>query len=83
MYKIGEFSLLGKTTVKTLRYYEKEKLLIPTMVDENGYRYYDANKLIELAKIVSLRQVGFTINEIKKIISGNDFMISLNQKNKS
>lgn len=80
MYKIGEFSLLGKTTVKTLRYYEKEKLLIPTMVDENGYRYYDANKLIELAKIVSLRQVGFTINEIKKIMSGNDFMISLNQK---
>lgn len=80
MYRIGEFSLLGKTTVKTLRYYEKEKLLVPSMVDSNGYRYYDASKLLELAKIVSLRQVGFSIMEIKEIMSGNDFIVSLNNK---
>ena len=40
MYKIGEFSVLSKTTIKTLRYYEKEGLFIPSFVDENGYRYY-------------------------------------------
>ena len=34
MYKIGEFSILSKTTVKTLRYYEKEKLLIPAYIDK-------------------------------------------------
>ena len=34
MYKIGEFSKLAKTTIKTLRFYEKEKLLIPSFVDE-------------------------------------------------
>ena len=39
MYKIGEFSKLSKTTIKTLRYYEKEKLLIPHFIDSNGYRY--------------------------------------------
>ena len=41
MYKIGDFSIMSKTTIKTLRYYEKEKLLIPTYVDKfTGYRYY-------------------------------------------
>jgi len=32
MYKIGEFSILSKTTIKALRYYEKEKLLIPRII---------------------------------------------------
>lgn len=42
MYKIGDFSRLLKTTIKTLRYYEKEKLLIPAFIDPNtGYRYYE------------------------------------------
>ena len=39
MYKIGEFSILSKTTIKTLRFYEKERLFLPSLVDENGYRY--------------------------------------------
>ena len=43
MYKIGEFSKLSKTTIKTLRYYEKEKLLKPSNVDNyTNYRYYTA-----------------------------------------
>ena len=69
MYKIGEFSILAKTTIKTLRYYEKEGLLIPAFVDTNGYRYYDTNQLLELAKIVSLRQIGLSIVEIKKVLN--------------
>lgn len=39
MYKIGEFSILSKTTIKTLRFYEKEGLFLPSLVDENDYRY--------------------------------------------
>lgn len=73
MYKIGEFSKLAKTTVKTLRYYEKEKLLIPSFVDSNGYRYYDSIQLLSLAKIISLRQVGLSIEEIRKVLNGSDF----------
>lgn len=73
MYKIGEFSVLSKTTIKTLRYYEKEGLLKPSFVDENGYRYYETNKLIELSKIISLRQIGFSIGEIKKVKCGARF----------
>lgn len=80
MYKIGEFSILAKTTVKTLRYYEKEKLLIPSYVDVNGYRYYKADQLISLARIVSLRQIGFSIDEIKKVLSGISFNELLESK---
>ena len=72
MYKIGEFSILAKTTIKTLRYYEKEKLLIPNFVDkETNYRYYEANQLVDLAKIISLRQIGLSITEIKSVLKGN------------
>lgn len=72
MYKIGEFSTLAKTTIKTLRYYEKEKLLLPFFVDENGYRYYETTQLLDLVKIISLRQVGLSIEEIKNILNGSE-----------
>lgn len=72
MYKIGEFSTLAKTTIKTLRYYEKEKLLLPFFVDNNGYRYYETIQLLDLARIISLRQIGLSIEEIKKILSGSN-----------
>ena len=82
MYKIGEFSKLAKTTVKTLRYYEKQQLLMPSFVDDNGYRYYQTADLMQLAHVVSLRQVGFSIGEIKEIMSGNNFELSLTEKRK-
>lgn len=72
MYKIGEFSTLSKTTIKTLRYYEKEKLLMPCFVDTNGYRYYETVQLKDLANIISYRQIGFSIEEIKQIRSSGD-----------
>ena len=72
MYKIGEFSTLAKTTVKTLRYYEKEGLLFPCFVYSNGYRYYDTTQLLDLAKIISLRQIGLSIDEIKRVLNGSD-----------
>ena len=81
MYKIGEFSTLAKTTIKTLRYYEKERLLLPCFVDSNGYRYYDTMQLLELAKIISLRQIGLSIKDIKNILDGYDMKNILNKKN--
>ena len=67
MYKIGEFSSMSKTTIKTLRYYEKENLIKPVYIDQNtGYRYYETSQLVELSKIISLRQIGISIIDIKK-----------------
>lgn len=71
MYRIGEFSILSKTTIKTLRYYENEKLLIPKYIDPvNNYRYYDNNQLNDISKIISLKQLGFSLKDIKLIMQG-------------
>ena len=73
MLKIGEFSILSKTTIKTIRYYEKEHLLMPSFVDKDtGYRYYESCKLDELSKILSLRELGLSINDIKQILKNNN-----------
>ena len=62
MLKIGDFSRMSKVTVKALRYYEKEGLLTPKYVDENnGYRYYETSQLIEISRIIYLKQNGLTI----------------------
>lgn len=83
MYKIGEFSALSKTTIKTLRYYEKEGLLKPVSIDPNtGYRYYETSQLIELSKIISLRQAGLSIKDIKQILNGTDMVSILEKRRK-
>lgn len=73
MLKIGEFSKLSHLTVKTLRFYEKEGLLIPTQTDPwNGYRYYETSQLQAAARIRSYRQLGLSIGEIRSIQDGAD-----------
>lgn len=72
MLKIGEFSSLAKTTVKTLRYYDEIGLLCPKFVDANGYRYYEIEQLNQLIKIVELRNLDIPINDIKKILTAGN-----------
>ena len=83
MYKIGDFSNLSKTTIKTLRYYEKEGLLTPGYIDSNtGYRYYESSQLVDLSKIVHLRQAGLSIKDIKNILDGQDLTNILKNRKK-
>lgn len=83
MYKIGDFSRMSKTTIKALRYYEKVGLLKPAYVDlDTSYRYYEASQLVELSKIISLRQIGISIKDIKKILDGYDLDVILNKRKK-
>ena len=64
-FKIGEFSKLCQVTVKTLRHYDEIGLLIPFEVDEwTGYRYYDIGQLRRMNRIVYLKQLGFSLEEI-------------------
>ena len=56
MLKIGGFSKLSHLTVKALRFYEKEGLLVPATTDEwNGYRYYETSQFETAAKIKAYR----------------------------
>lgn len=59
MLKIGDFSKLSHLTVKALRFYEKEGLLVPASIDEwTGYRFYETSQLEDAAKIKAYRQLG-------------------------
>lgn len=70
MYKIGELSRLSQIPVKTLRFYDGEGILVPDMIDEfTGYRYYGAAKLSDCYRIVALKELGFSLSEIKQFLS--------------
>ena len=69
MLKIGEFSQLGQVSIRTLRHYDEIDLLHPKLVDEeSGYRYYSVRQLEVLAQIVLLRDLKFSLKEIKNLI---------------
>ena len=84
MLKIGEFSKLSHLTVKALRFYEKEGLLLPASVDERtGYRFYETSQLARAAQIQAYRQLDFSIDEIKALLSGTDVRLILLKKVRS
>lgn len=65
MLKIGEFSTLARVSIKTLRYYDELGLLKPAQVDSgSGYRYYSADQLPRLYRILALRDLGFPLDRI-------------------
>ena len=69
MFKIGDFSRLSKVTVKTLRYYADIGLLPPARVDAfTDYRYYTIDQLPRLNRILALRDLGFTLEQIGRIL---------------
>ena len=67
-YKTGEFAKLANVTERTLRYYDKIGLLKPSFILSNGYRQYTDSDLLKLQKILSLKYLGFSIEEIFPIM---------------
>jgi len=66
LYKIGEISKQCNISIKTLRYYEDLGLIKPKEVDNyTGYRYYDEENVEAIYKIQLLKDLGFSLNEIK------------------
>ena len=73
LYKIGMFAAMNHITVKTLRFYEEQGLLMPAQTNqENGYRYYTLSQMAVIHQITALKQAGFTLEEIARIRSGAD-----------
>ncbi len=69
MIRIGDFSKLSRVTVKTLRYYDEMGLLRPVAVDRfTGYRYYEYDQLPRLHRVLALRDLGFSLEEIARFL---------------
>ena len=69
MFKIGEFSKLSQVTVKTLRYYDEIGLLKPAEVDRfTSYRYYSVDQLPRLNRILALKDLGLSLEQIARLL---------------
>lgn len=81
LYRIGMFAKMNKVTIKTLRYYDEINLLKPAYINqENNYRYYSSFQISVLHKIISLKQLGCSISEIKQVLEGADIATILKDK---
>jgi DNA-binding transcriptional MerR regulator len=70
MYTIGDFARLGRVSVRMLRHYDAIGLLVPARVDPgNGYRRYTVDQLARLHRIVALKDLGFTLEEVGTMLS--------------
>jgi effector-binding domain-containing protein len=70
MFKIGDFSMLSRVSVKTLRYYDEIGLLKPVEVDRfTSYRYYSAEQLPRLNYIITLKDMGLSLEEIATLVN--------------
>ena len=57
-WSIQQIAKLAGTTSRTLRHYDEIGLLKPSRVGSNGYRYYDGAALLQLQRILLLRELG-------------------------
>ncbi len=72
MFKIGDFSKLSQVSVKTLRYYDEIDLLKPIEIDRfTGYRYYSASQLSRLNRILLLKDLGLSLEQIRRLLESD------------
>ncbi|MEG0619216.1 MAG: MerR family transcriptional regulator [Bacilli bacterium] len=73
MLKIKEVAELVGVSVRTLHHYDQINLLKPEEVTDTGYRLYSEENLVILQQILFFKELGFSLNEIKKIIQSSTF----------
>ncbi len=72
-WKVGELAKLTGITVRTLHHYDQIALLVPSLHSEAGHRLYSRKDLARLQQIISLKQLGFTLDEARDLLDNPDF----------
>ncbi len=73
MLKIGEFARLSQVSIKTLRHYDALGVLRPSRIDpESGYRLYEIGQLVDVVRILALKDCGFSLEEIARLLCTYD-----------
>lgn len=75
MYTVKQVSDIAGVTPRTLHHYDAVGLLKPTIVGENGYRYYSDTSLLTLQQILFYREMGLALERIKELLKAKDFSI--------
>jgi DNA-binding transcriptional MerR regulator len=69
MFTIGDFARHGRVSVRMLRHYDATGLLRPARVDPaSGYRFYEAGQLARLNRIIALKDLGFTLEQVRAML---------------
>ncbi|GAA2369888.1 MULTISPECIES: MerR family transcriptional regulator [Streptomyces] len=69
MFTIGEFAKHGRVSVRMLRHYDAIGLLHPVRTDPaSGYRYYEAGQLARLNRVIALKDLGFSLHQVKVLL---------------
>lgn len=70
MFDTGKFSRMARVSKRTLRYYDSIDLFKPVKVDsETGIRYYSAEQFADLNRIISLKELGLTLDQIRQMLA--------------
>lgn len=77
-YTTGDFAKRARVTIRTIRYYDKRGILKPSYRGENGYRMYTDEDFARLQKILALKYLGFSLEEIMALTI-NDNQVDINQ----
>ena len=74
MYSIGEYARIAQVSKRLLRYYNEIGLFQPVKIDrESGHRYYSATQLPELNRILALKDLGLSLNQIQRFVQDRKF----------
>jgi DNA-binding transcriptional MerR regulator len=69
MFRIGDFSQMGQVSIRTLRLYDEMGLLKPAQIDKfSGYRYYTIEQLPRLNRILALKDLGLSLDQIGDLL---------------
>lgn len=70
MFRIGEFSKIAQVPASLLRYYNDIGLFMPIESDrDTGYRYYSAQQLTQLNRILALKDLGLSLDQVKRLVA--------------
>ena len=74
-YLIKEFADLTQVSVRTLHYYDQIGLLRPSFQKANGYRVYTDADLLRLQQIVTLKFMGFSLDEVRELLDRKGYEV--------
>jgi len=72
IYSIGDILKKISISRRTLHYYDELGILKPTIIKESGYRYYDQKAIEKLQTILSLKSLGYTLDQIKELFESSE-----------
>jgi DNA-binding transcriptional MerR regulator len=72
-WKVGELSKLTGLTIRTLHYYDEIGLLHPSFRTDSGHRLYAEDDIVKLQQIMSLRELNFSLDEIKEFFENPEY----------